>query len=238
MAAKRPRDGSMTEPTSYLSRLLGMPASDFFSNVWEQKVLSRKAGQDSAKVIASLPTWENLLSVLEDCAGNGTAADAIVLKDQHPDGSYRSLAAAYLDGCSIVVNHADLGATSLADLCRHLRSDLPHAFANMYLTPPKAQAVDAHADDRDVIVLQCAGRKRWSVWSDSPIVRPLPHEQVGKAGLAVPETVLAQPPKRFDLGIGDVLYIPRGFVHEVTPISSPEATHQPTSLHSIRLGDP
>jgi Cupin superfamily protein. len=65
--------------------------------------------------------------------------------------------AAYLDGCSIVNNHADLLSAPLAALCLDIQKSLPHAYINTYLTPPKAAAVSAHADDRDVFVLQVLG---------------------------------------------------------------------------------
>jgi hypothetical protein len=57
---------------------------------------------------------------------------------------------------------------------------LPHAFANLYATPPCAQAVAAHADDRDVFVLQVSGAKAWRVYGAPPVPLPYPNEQVGE----------------------------------------------------------
>lgn len=131
--------------------------------------------------------------------------------------------AAYLDGCSIVNNHADLLSAPLAALCLDLQQSFPHAYVNTYLTPPSAAAVSAHADDRDVFVIQVMGEKNWKVYADCPIPYPSHHEQVGKKGLPVPATILEKNPL-FDITLkpGDVLYMPRGYVHEAaTSVSEP-----------------
>lgn len=123
--------------------------------------------------------------------------------------------AAYLDGCSIVNNHADLLSAPLAALCLDIQKSLPHVYVNTYLTPPKAAAVTAHADDRDVFVIQVLGEKQWKVYSEVPIPYPSAKEQVGKNGLPIPESVL-QNKLMYNIMLkpGDVLYMPRGFVHE------------------------
>mmetsp|Transcript_15177 Transcript_15177/g.28532 ORF Transcript_15177/g.28532 Transcript_15177/m.28532 type:complete len:530 (-) Transcript_15177:65-1654(-) len=125
--------------------------------------------------------------------------------------------AAYLDGCSIVNNHADLLSASLASLCLDIQKSLPHAYINTYLTPPKAAAVSAHADDRDVFVIQVMGEKQWKVYGKVPIPYPSANEQVGKNGLPIPDHVIQDAPM-YDITLqpGDVLYIPRGFVHEAS----------------------
>ena len=123
----------------------------------------------------------------------------------------------YLDGNSIVLNHGDLLSPWIAAMCQDLQNSFPHAYANCYITPPNSQTAPPHADDRDVLIFQVVGSKNWKVYSKIPIPYPYPHEQVGKEGLEVPPDVLKGP-----LGIsttlypGDVLYMPRGFVHEAS----------------------
>ncbi len=126
-----------------------------------------------------------------------------------------SLYRAYLAGNSIVWNHADVVSPEVANLCQDLQRHFPHAYANAYLTPPHSQTVPAHADDRDVLVFQLVGKKHWTVYDKIPIPHPYPHQQVGKAGIPVPKAV-TKGPKAFDgcLVPGDVLYLPRGMVHE------------------------
>jgi len=134
--------------------------------------------------------------------------------------------AAYLDGCSVINNHADLVMAQLAALCIDLQKTFPHVYINTYLTPPNAAAVKAHADDRDVFVIQVLGEKKWKVYKDIPIKYPSNHEQVGKNGLKVPEEILNKKPL-FDITLraGDVLYMPRGYVHEAETSKSEPSFH-------------
>lgn len=148
--------------------------------------------------------------------------------------------AAYLDGCSIVVNHADLQSASIAKLCNDLQSSFPHVYANAYLTPPNGFAVNAHADDRDVFVIQVLGMKKWKVYRKVPVEYPFENEQVGKSGREVPPSVfeggLCFGNNVLDLGPGDVMYMPRGFVHEATTeILDVEDGHSPSFHITIAI---
>lgn len=100
------------------------------------------------------------------------------------------------------------------------------AYANVYITPPGSQAVNAHADDRDVIVIQVVGAKQWRLYQKVPIPFCYTHEQVGKEGLEVPPEVLDGPILRdTTLRPGDAIYVPRGYVHEA------RATNDELSFH-------
>jgi len=96
----------------------------------------------------------------------------------------------------------------------------PHVYANAYLTPPNSHAVEAHADDRDVLVMQILGRKKWKVYKKVPVEYLFDMEQVGKHGNKVDESVfkggLCFDGKEVILNPGDVMYLPRGFVYEAT----------------------
>jgi len=130
-----------------------------------------------------------------------------------------------------VLNHADAISAPIAVLCQDLQQSFPHAYANVYITPPNLQAVSPHADDRDVLVIQIVGKKRWTVYGGVPIHYPYSHEQVGKHGLEVPEWVL-EGPRLVDcvLEAGDVLYMPRGFVHEARAVSDEMSFHVTVAL--------
>ena len=93
----------------------------------------------------------------------------------------------------------------------------------MYLTPRASRAVPAHSDDQDVLILQLAGEKEWTVYG-SPIELPYSHEQLGK-GMAVDRASLGEPLLQTVLKPGGVLYLPRGFVHEA------RANEAGSSLH-------
>ena len=94
-----------------------------------------------------------------------------------------------------------------------LISSLEVRFGNLvgcsaYLTPPGCQGLAPHHDDVDVFIVQTQGEKRWKIYT--PLVR-LPREhsedlERGRLGKAVLDVTLKK---------GDVLYLPRGWVHEV-----------------------
>jgi hypothetical protein len=85
---------------------------------------------------------------------------------------------------------------------------------NVFVTPPGSQAVNTHFDYDDVFVFQMSGEKSWKVW-DPPIVSPLPHQ----AWTKFPDQQRAEildsldEPRELTLRPGDVLYLPRGFLH-------------------------
>ena len=139
---------------------------------------------------------------------------------QHPQEwmpAYQStsLYAPYLNGSSIMQAHADCLSPWLAGLCQDLEKTFPYVYANTYLTPPNSRALNLHADDRDVFVVQLVGTKQWEVMKEVPIEFPYPHEQVGKKDeMPVPQYVVEGGTSiATKLHAGDVLYIPRGHCH-------------------------
>jgi Cupin superfamily protein len=179
--------------------------------------------------------WNSLINLLENSRErfeyppNDDVDPPLLFLDRElvqPEIFNNSLFHAYLNGCSVVINHADEVCPYLATLCQDLQLSLPHVYANTYLTPPDSQAVPPHADDRDVLIFQLHGKKRWRIYKNIPIPYPYPHEQVGKNGLDVPNEVL-NGPLIIDkvLEVGDVLYMPRGFVHEAQTLPNEPSYH-------------
>jgi hypothetical protein len=126
-----------------------------------------------------------------------------------------SLYGPYLNGSSVMQAHADCLSPWLAAFCQDLERTFPCVYANTYLTPPQSRALNLHADDRDVLVVQLVGSKHWQVMKEVPIEFPYPHEQVGKGDLQVPKHVLeGGEALTCTLQPGDVLYIPRGHCHQ------------------------
>ena len=114
----------------------------------------------------------------------------------------------FADGATIVLQGLQRWWPPAARFCRDLEVGLGHAVqANAYLTPGGAAGLAPHHDTHDVFVLQVAGTKHWTV--RSPVVdTPLPRH------VSVHEVAAAQPVLfEHDMAPGDVLYLPRGFVH-------------------------
>jgi hypothetical protein len=97
---------------------------------------------------------------------------------------------------------------ALGLLCDALQTQLDHpAHANVYITPGNAAGFTPHYDTHEVFVLQLAGKKRWSIYS--PVI-DLPH----RSQVFTPQAYSGQTPiAEFGLEAGDLLYLPRGFLH-------------------------
>lgn len=213
---------------------------EFFASTWQQqpRVFTGASWSTRGGVERPLPqqTWADCCDHLGLAWGAHPdvlppdGCDILVFKGTQITHDYDDCGPweALLDSASCVVNHAELIWPPLGRLCLKLRERLLHVYANTYVTPPSSQAVRPHADDRDVFVVQLCGSKHWRVYGDPPIKLPYTEEQVGKENFEVPPEVLSRKPLiEVELQPGDVLYMPRGFVHEAQcqgPASSWHAT--------------
>jgi len=112
-------------------------------------------------------------------------------------------------GATLLLDHLEQREPKLGLLCRLLGQQLGYRFqTNLYLTPPQGQGFRPHWDNHDVFILQVVGSKHWSVEKQR---RRLPgrdetmREEEGR--------VVAADAYSLTLDQGDVIYIPRGFVH-------------------------
>ena len=97
----------------------------------------------------------------------------------------------------------------LTRLCQTLAVELSASFhVNVYLTPTASQGLGAHYDTHDVFVAQVHGSKHWRLY-EPPLRLPLPSQPHLTGG-----TELGEPIAEFDLHPGDLLYMPRGTVHQ------------------------
>ena len=93
--------------------------------------------------------------------------------------------------------------------------------ANAYLTPAASQGFAPHYDDIEAFVIQLEGRKRWRVYECPEERRPLPRfssEDFEKDAVGEPLMDLVLEP-------GDLLFMPRGFVHQAETVSSVPSLH-------------
>jgi lysine-specific demethylase/histidyl-hydroxylase NO66 len=112
-------------------------------------------------------------------------------------------------GATIVLQGLHLTKPEIAAFCRSLEETLGHpAQANAYYTPRSAQGLPVHHDTHDVFVLQVSGRKRWLVYEPAlelPLKNQRYSQELGEPGEPVDDRVLNP---------GDMLYLPRGWLHE------------------------
>ena len=113
----------------------------------------------------------------------------------------------YRSGSTIVLNALHRTWGPIKELCEALENDFTHLVrANVYLTPEGTPGFAPHYDTHEVFVLQVAGSKRWHVFQP-PLALPHHTQQFTPAGY-VPRPLL-----ELELNQGDLLYLPRGFVH-------------------------
>jgi ribosomal protein L16 Arg81 hydroxylase len=114
----------------------------------------------------------------------------------------------YNSGATIVLLGQHLVWPPLRALCHDLEEMTGHSIkTSIYITPPNSEAFTPHFDAHDVMVLQVAGKKTWDIY-DSPI--ELPHRSQGPLP---PRGYVPPKPTPVELDCGDLLYLPRGYIH-------------------------
>lgn len=131
--------------------------------------------------------------------------------------------AEYQSGATISLPGFHRAWKPLGTLAAAIEEDFDHAVhTNVYITPGNAAGFSPHYDTHEVFVLQIAGSKRWRI-HQPPV--SLPHRsQPFDPRSYVPSAPLLE----IDLTPGDLLYLPRGFVHTT-------ATSDSFSVH-VTLG--
>ena len=112
------------------------------------------------------------------------------------------------DGGTLVLDQLHHREPKLRLLCRVLAAELGHRFqTNLYLTPAQGKGFTPHWDNHDVFILQVVGSKDWKIEKQR---RTLPGkgDSMGGEGRELRGDLYS-----FVLEQGDVIYIPRGFVH-------------------------
>lgn len=128
------------------------------------------------------------------------------------------------EGVTLVLQGLRFYCAEISALCDGLGAELGHpVHANAYLTPAASNGAGRHYDDHSVFMRQVAGRKRWRIQAP---VEQWPSASCSDSRIDT-EVVLD-----VELGPGDCLYVPRGFVHDGSTGAEP-------SLHlSFTLDDP
>ncbi|XP_074662230.1 ribosomal oxygenase 1-like [Tubulanus polymorphus] len=93
--------------------------------------------------------------------------------------------------------------------------------ANIYLTPPGSQGFAPHYDDIEAFVIQLEGKKHWRLYNPRTENEVLPRYSSEN----FTQEEIGDPILDIVLEAGDLLYFPRGFIHQA---DTPEDSH---SLH-------
>ncbi|XP_078449712.1 ribosomal oxygenase 2 isoform X2 [Lampetra planeri] len=97
--------------------------------------------------------------------------------------------------------------------------------SNVYVTPPGSQGLAPHHDDVEVFILQLEGEKHWRLYT--PLV---PLAKAYSPDLS--QVAIGPPTHEFTLQAGDLLYFPRGTIHQAdTPAGGCHSTHLTISTY-------
>ncbi|CAD6234126.1 GSCOCG00007578001-RA-CDS [Cotesia congregata] len=134
----------------------------------------------------------------------------------------------YSNGCSIRM----LNPQTFIPKIHTLNSTLQEFFgcfvgANFYLTPPGSQGFAPHYDDIEAFILQVEGKKRWRLYKPRNEEEFLPRlssenfnqEEIGEPILDV------------ILNAGDILYFPRGTIHQGETLEESHSLHLTLSVY-------
>lgn len=96
--------------------------------------------------------------------------------------------------------------------------------SNVYITPPASQGLPAHYDDVEVFILQLEGQKHWRLYNPTVLL--------SADYSLVPEDIIGTPTHDIILKPGDLLYFPRGTIHQAnTPPGEDHSTHLTLSTY-------
>lgn len=194
-----------------------MPPDHFYRRLWEREaVLVRRQDHTYYQGLFSTADLDCMLRNEEVQFGQHLDAARYIngrRETLNPPG--RALPAAawslYQAGCSLRLLCPQAFSTTVWQFLAVLQEQFGSmAGSNAYLTPPNSQGFAPHYDDIEAFVLQLEGRKLWRVY------RPrVPTEELALTSSPnFSQDDLGEPVLQAVLEPGDLLYFPRGFIHQ------------------------
>lgn len=211
----------------------------FLDHHWEQRPLHVRGRPDDAR--ASMITLDAVDAMLTARASRHPDVSLVNARDPVEAGDYSDddglidpvrVAKLFAAGATIIVNNLDQLAPPVRATLARLEAELGiHAQANLYLTPGGAQGFAPHFDSHDVLLVQCVGQKQWRLY-DSPRGLPMRGERFDPAA-----TKPGERSTELLLRTGDVLYIPRGLMHDAVAVDDGPSMHVTLGLHAFRWSE-
>lgn len=206
-------------------RLISLSRDAFARDVWARTPLLTRGASDFSDLFSTAAVDELIArrglrtpflrvakngATLPDASFTSSGGVGATVADQLDDTAlWRSFA----DGATLVLQALQRTWEPVTDFTSRLGTELGHPVqANAYVTPPQNRGFDAHYDVHDVFVLQIAGTKRWVI--HEPVhPDPLRDQPWTDHRAAVAEAAQGEPRIDTVLRPGDVLYLPRGWLH-------------------------
>lgn len=129
------------------------------------------------------------------------------------------------DGATLILNEIEALHRPIRSLAEELEAATRSMIqVNLYASWRSSRGFDLHYDDHDVFVIQIEGPKLWKVY------RATEKYPIVSASERNPERLALEAVWDAPLQPGDVLFIPRGWWHVVTPVDQP-TMHLTVGLH-------
>ncbi|XP_072932916.1 bifunctional lysine-specific demethylase and histidyl-hydroxylase NO66 [Epargyreus clarus] len=208
--------------------------TEFLNNVWEKKPLhiSRKKPHYYNDII-STPIIDSMLRTENIQFTKNIDVTSYVdgkRETHNPEG--RALPHIvwdfYLNGCSIRLLNPQTYISKL-HLLNATMQEFFNSFvgANAYLTPPDSQGFAPHYDDIEAFILQAEGKKHWKIYKPREDNEVLP--RVSSKNFT--DNEIGDPILEVTLEAGDMLYFPRGYIHQGVTIDGEHSLHVTVSMY-------
>ncbi len=211
-----PPQAPASRPAGFSDLIAPMSPEQFFADYWEKQPLHLKgAGAErfaglfsSADIDRFLASTRPKPSRIEVVTSQGFVRENYLNHDGTANANL--VADRFVNGSTIILAGLDETWEPLGGLVRGIEAELNHpAGVAAYVTPPSVQGVQPHYDTQENFLLQVEGSKHWKVYRPLHVAPP-----VQGSWSPAPREKVGEPIFEALLEAGDVLYIPRGFIHE------------------------
>ncbi|KRT78949.1 hypothetical protein AMK59_6874, partial [Oryctes borbonicus] len=225
----------LKRPLDLLSYLLApIDVSEFFNTYWESKPLHIvRNKEDYFKNIFSSQQLDTILR--NNLLYYTRNVDVVTYENDerqthNPEG--RAIPANvwdyYMNGCSVRIMNPHTYNHKVRDMLSTLQEYFGSMVgANVYLTPSGSQGFAPHYDDIEAFVIQLEGHKNWKLYAPRTNAEMLPRY----SSQNLPRNELQAPIKELTLKAGDLLYFPRGFIHEASTDKDAHSLHITVSVY-------
>jgi ribosomal protein L16 Arg81 hydroxylase len=208
------------------SLLAPVSEDDFRAHYWEKKPLIIQ--RQISDFYANLFTLQDFEDAIMRSLTYVMTANEAKRKTSTPVPGLERLLQDMRDGDTVVLPKLNRHEPKLGRMCRQLSAELGHpSHTNLYLTPPHAKGFTPHWDHQEAFILQLWGSKHWKIERERRSFWTGNDERDDDLDLrGDPDSVTLKP--------GDLIYIPRGFVHAVEAGPEP-SLHITLEVQTIRL---
>ncbi|XP_046384147.1 ribosomal oxygenase 1-like [Ischnura elegans] len=202
--------------------------ADFFKTAWEKRPLHIK--RHLSNYYSSLLSTEGIDKMLREhniIYGKNLDITSYVdgkRETHNPVGRANASVVwdYYNNGCSVRLLNPQTFIDKVWKLCASLQ-DVFGCFvgANVYLTPPDSQGFAPHYDDIEAFILQLEGKKHWKLYAPLSSEECLP--RFSSKNFSPSE--IGEPILDVVLEAGDLLYFPRGVIHQGSTLPETHSLH-------------